>query len=284
MQLQYDEDFVEAAVFVCTSGNGKTIAPLQIARFHREREKLYSILDPDERNTAFFKLHLDWFREWGLEELLTSVLQEFPLLPGASRPWSSARRAGKRMTAPNFTSTSRRERTGVVSMRAERLEDQRRVAVYLRHELLHLQDMVDPAFGYVPELAVSQASVSQQRLARERYTILWDTSIDGRLIRSGRTTIATRQERRLEFTNTFGFWSEEEQERVFNSIWNDPAPSHKAFEALLCDSRQQQSSGAPQPGRPVSALRLSHLCLGGRGALGRAGWRGHSEGVPPLVV
>ena len=69
MQLRYDEDFIEAAAFLCTSGRRKGVPSLQIARFHREREKLYAILDPDERNTAFFKLHLDWFREWGLEKL-----------------------------------------------------------------------------------------------------------------------------------------------------------------------------------------------------------------------
>jgi len=66
MQLRYDDDFVEGAVFVCASGRGHHPPPLQVRRFHGEREKLYAILDPDERNTAFFKLHLEWFREWEL--------------------------------------------------------------------------------------------------------------------------------------------------------------------------------------------------------------------------
>src|SRR5262245_35731115 len=80
MHLRYDEDLIEAAVFVCTSRRQSGIPSLQIARFHREREKLYAILDPDERNTAFFKLHLDWFREWQLEQTLTDRLDEFPQL------------------------------------------------------------------------------------------------------------------------------------------------------------------------------------------------------------
>ena len=80
MQLRYDEDFIEAAVFLCASGRRTGVPALQIARFHREREKLYGILDPDERNTAFFKLHLDWFREWGLEQPLTDVLKDFSLV------------------------------------------------------------------------------------------------------------------------------------------------------------------------------------------------------------
>ena len=80
MQLRYDEDFIEAAVFLCASGRRKGVPSLQISRFHREREKLYGILDPDERNAAFFKLHLDWFREWGLELPLTRMLDEFLLV------------------------------------------------------------------------------------------------------------------------------------------------------------------------------------------------------------
>ena len=82
MRLRYDEDFVEAAVQVCTTRRGPEISSLQVARFNREREKLYDILDPDERNTAFFRLHLDWFREWGLERRLTEPLKV--LRPGTA--------------------------------------------------------------------------------------------------------------------------------------------------------------------------------------------------------
>ena len=53
MQLRYDEDFIEAAAFLCTSGRRKDVPSLQIARFHREREKLYAILDPDEPHIGF---------------------------------------------------------------------------------------------------------------------------------------------------------------------------------------------------------------------------------------
>ena len=75
MHLRYDEDLVEAVVFQGASGRLKGIPGLQIARFNREREKLYSIPDPDERNNAFFRLHGDWFREWGMERRLTEPLK-----------------------------------------------------------------------------------------------------------------------------------------------------------------------------------------------------------------
>ena len=80
MQLRYDDDFVEGAVFVKANSRSAPVASLQLRRFHHAREKLYLILDPDERNTAFFQLHLEWFREWALEKALLDLAAEFPLL------------------------------------------------------------------------------------------------------------------------------------------------------------------------------------------------------------
>jgi hypothetical protein len=75
-------------------------------------------------------------------------------------------------------------------------------------------------------------------------------SIDGRLRRAGRQTVATREQRWLEFTAAFPFWSAEKQREVFESIWANPAPSHRALEELVCDPRQLQASPGPQPGAP----------------------------------
>lgn len=96
MELRYDEDFVEAAAFLCTSGLRKGVSSLQIFRFHRERERLYAILEPEERNTAFFRLHLEWFREWGLEEVLTGLVKEFRWLFGKARCTRSAQDEGEK--------------------------------------------------------------------------------------------------------------------------------------------------------------------------------------------
>ena len=142
------------------------------------------------------------------------------------------------------------ERNGVVAMRPERLEREAELASFLRHELTHLHDMIDPAFGYVPDLPVQGPSLNQQRLARERYRSLWDVSIDGRLIRSGRQTIATQEQRWSEFSAAFAFWTEARQKEIFDSLWSNPAPTHRALEELVCDPRQLQSTAGPRPGAP----------------------------------
>jgi hypothetical protein len=124
------------------------------------------------------------------------------------------------------------------------------VDAFLRHELMHLHDMVEPAFGYVPELPVSGPSLNQSRLARERYRLLWDVSIDGRLTLRGRNTIATKEQRRLEFIAAFSFWTEARQQEVFESLWTNPTPTHELLAELVSDPRQLQYTTGPRPGAP----------------------------------
>src|ERR1051325_10052710 len=146
MQLQYDEDFVEAAVFLCTTDRVRSVPRLHIARFHHQREKLYSILDPDERNVAFFQLHLEWFREWALEEPITAGMGQFPLLKDNLSTLAIRAARGQKDEGADLYVNEAQERTGVLSIRPERLADGRQIAGFLSHELSHLEDMIDPAF------------------------------------------------------------------------------------------------------------------------------------------
>ena len=250
MQLRYDEDFVEEAVRLCAVGRREGIASLHIARFNRAREKLYEILEPDERNAAFFVLHLEWFREWGLEGLLTEALKEFPLLPKSLHILAFRKSRGKNDEGAELYVNETGNRSGVVAMRPERFAQESQLKTFLRHELTHLHDMVEPAFGYLPELPTFGTSVNKERLARERYRLLWDVSIDGRQVRAGRNAPATKDQRWSEFTTVFGFWPEVRQRDVFESIWNAPTPTHRMLADLVSDPRQLQTGNGPQPGAP----------------------------------
>jgi len=250
MHLRYDEDFVEAAVLLCTTGRRKRASSLHISRFNREREKLYDILDPDERNSAFFALHLEWFREWGLEQLLTAPLKEFPLLPKTLNTLAFRKSRGKHDDGTELYVNETGDRSGVVAMQPERFAHEVELGAFLRHELTHLEDMVDPAFGYLPELPNPRPTLSSHCLARERYRLLWDVSIDGRLTRSGRQTVATKDQRLSEFAGAFAFWAEARQREVFEFLWTNPNPSHAVLVDLICDPRQLQANAGPRPGAP----------------------------------
>ncbi len=247
MHLRYDDDFVEAAVFLCASGRRPGAPALQIRRFHAEREKCYSVADPDERNASFFKVHLNWFREWELEPLLTELLKEYPLLPDALNVLAFRQARGKNEEgAEMYVSTG--VRNAMVALRMDRLERDGPLLRFLRHEFMHLHDMVDPAFNYSPQIHLPTHNQTQQRITRERYRLLWDITIDGRLTRAGRETVSRQEQYQALFDHAFSFWPEEKRRLVFDSHWNDNAPRHENILALAADPRDLSHAQEPLPG------------------------------------
>src|ERR1041385_1477682 len=139
MKLLFDEDLVEAVVFLCASGRRKGVHALQIRRFHAAREKLYSILDPDERNGAFFDLHLEWFREWQVEKFLRDVTDDFPLLdPLSGLAFRKAR--GRNEEGAELFVNAEQQRNAIMAIRAERFENADALRRFLNHELMHVSD------------------------------------------------------------------------------------------------------------------------------------------------
>jgi hypothetical protein len=243
MHLRYDDDFVEAAVFIAASGKRPGAPSLQLRRFHAARERCYSVLDPDECNTAFFTLHLDWFREWGLEKLLLGLLNEYPLLPPALNTLAFRKVRAKKDEAAELYVSVENGRSGVVAMRPERFERDAAVCHFLRHEFMHLSDMVDPGFGYAPEVRAPGMNPSHQRIVRERYRLLWDITIDGRLGRS----LECERHRAL-FDSAFSFWPEARRSEVFSNLWTAKTPSHEELLALATDPRDLSHADHPLPG------------------------------------
>lgn len=283
MQLRYEDGFVEAAVFARANNRRNGPPSLQVRRFHSARERLYSILDPDERNAAFFRLHLEWFREWGLERQLMAVADEFPRLraslsalvfrtarsrndEGAELYVNSVEQAFQPASSGNFpvaclniglespVNQSRHGgkkptlQTAVVALRVQRLDDPIELARFLRHEFTHVDDMVNPEFGYSPRLASAGQNVAQQRVAGERYRLLWDITIDGRLAAGGRATAENRERHWETFDHAFSFWTKEKREIVFSMLWLNKNPRHTDLLAIASDPRDLRVTHAPMPG------------------------------------
>jgi hypothetical protein len=245
--LRYEEDLVEAAVFLHARG-GYGVPALQIARFHRERERLYGILDADARQAAFVRLHREWFREWGLETRLLAPLGAFPLLGKALTVLAFRHAHRKPDEGAELYVNAAGARHGVVSLRSDAFAQTARLETFLRREYAHLHDMVDPAFGYTPDLPVRGLSAGQQRLARERYRLLWDITIDGRLTRGGVGPTTARLQRWTEFTRAFSFWPDARQQETFETLWTTPSPTHLALVALAGDPRGLRTRVGPHPG------------------------------------
>jgi hypothetical protein len=98
--------------------------------------------------------------------------------------------------------------TLLVRVRGETLAHVDQALPLLRRELLHVADMLDPAFGYTPALPEPVAGGPRERAVREAYRVLWDAYVDGRLARQGRLPPGARGERLRAFRAAFPWLGE----------------------------------------------------------------------------
>lgn len=247
MRLLLDDDLVEAAVFRAATRRRDLPAPA-IRRFHAAREQAYGALDPDERNTAFARVHRAFFREWGLEAILLQALERFPLLAQTLHAcaFRSARAASDE--GADLYVNPEGERHAIVALTPSRIESTAAAAPFLNHELQHVHDMVDPAFGYAPDLPGDPLTPLRQRLVRDRYRLLWNITVDGRLTHRGLPTLANRDRRLADFSRAFAFLTE--ADALFSELWERPQPTHHRLLELAHDPRGMSEAKANVPGAP----------------------------------
>jgi hypothetical protein len=142
-------------------------------------------------------------------------------------------------------------------MRPERFERKEGLGLFLRHEFTHLSDMVDPSFGYFPELPQAGRVSAPQRLIRERYRLLWDITIDDRLSSAGHAVSLTREDRERLFNRAYSFWHEDQRRAVFAELSSSPGPTHARLLALASDPRDLAHTLGPLPGSPCPLCGFS---------------------------
>jgi hypothetical protein len=123
-----------------------------------------------------------------------------------------------------------------ILLRPESLLDGARLLAFLRHELMHLVDMLDPAFGYEPALPAAEGGPTHDLLLKERYRVLWDTTIDGRMARRGWAPQSARADRLQEFVRAFPMLGVE-AEQLFKIFFDQDAHTHRELVAFATDSR-----------------------------------------------
>ena len=200
-RIDCDPQLVEAAVSEAVRGS-KVDRGFQLAR-----EACYGVRDIEARDRAFAKLYNDWFVRLRLADPVLEAI--------AQRPSISARTA-RRVLAPairrqdecaelygNHGGNAAGRPYLVLRLRPESFGYPEHIARLLRHELMHIEDMLDPAFGYDPTPSQFNDSEGVPALIRDRYCVLWDTYIDGRLYREGRAGGGTRGKRLEEFGRAF---------------------------------------------------------------------------------
>jgi hypothetical protein len=226
MKLTYDSEWIEGIVFLASR---RMPAPLR-ARYERQRVRAY---DAADRDAAFFALHLKWFRELALEQRLLDAVKKFPLIQHNAATLL-VRKAVTRKDEGAELFVRPDAKNVALAMRCERWFEPD-FDSWLAHELTHISDMLDPAFAYEPEIRLPDAPPAELELLRERYRVLWDVTIDGRLNQNKPVRLA-------EFQKVMP------GSDAFERLWKR-RPSHPELVALAKSVlvRAERTPGAPCP-------------------------------------
>jgi hypothetical protein len=136
--------------------------------------------------------------------------------------------------------------TLILSVRPQTLLDPHVLETLLHHELTHVGDMLEPAFGYQRSLPASDAGPSADVILRGRYRVVWDTTIDGRLARAGLAAATAHEARWREFAATFPVLGDACR-CEFVRWFGEKQPTHAGIVAFVT-ARQAPDGSDARPG------------------------------------
>lgn len=260
IRFTYDPDLVEDAVLLW-----ERAAPRVDARaFRRERDRIYEIADVEQREASFRALHLRWFVRLALHDIVEESVGgrvDIPDRVGEGRVLRALtrREEGADLIDWVVPGSADVHPLLVLRLRPAILLEPEALRALLRHELTHIGDMLDPAFSYERTLPPSDDGPSGDNIVRDRYRVLWDVTIDGRLARAGLGSDRVRAARWQEFTRTFSMLGDR-RSAAFDGWFGRIRPTHAALVAFAqapngADSRNPTDSGrCPLCRFPVASL------------------------------
>lgn len=254
----YSPDLVEETVLLAE----RSMPAHEARAFRRERDRIYEIEDDDVREANFRALHLRCFARLRLNHVVEQVIDERAEVAGRV----SACRVVRALTCQDegadlvdevTPGAVRGDPTLVLRLRPTTLVEPEILRALLHHELTHVADMLDPAFGYERMFPPSEDGPSGDNIIRDRYRVLWDAAIDGRLARAGLASESVREARWREFAVTFAMLGDRCRS-AFEWWFTGTLPTHAELVAFATapsgSTRGRDSGRCPLCRFPVASL------------------------------
>jgi hypothetical protein len=255
--VRYDPKLIEETVFHAQRDSW-------MARgLDERRSRIYEVADSDEREQLFDDLYRSWFVRLGLGKVVDQTLQEQPIISTHVGTCyvvcaTQAKEEGAELfVAPDRGLDENQRRTLRILIRPGSLLKQETGITFLRHELFHIADMLDPAFAYEPALPKTDGGPTYDTLITNRYRVLWNVTICGRMMRRGWISESVRDEQLRVFRYTF-FMPEEKSRELFSRFFDDERPTHPELATFAFDPRAAVGSpnGASTPGTHCPLCRF----------------------------
>lgn len=226
--IEYEQSLVETTIFLAVRNDERLECNL-----HQVVDRLYEIPDEELRQREFAPVFREFFTKLGFDRLIAGLLAERPLVGELvdrcvvrEAPRKKAQSA-ELLVQEKRGGDDRVGRTLVIQVCPQSFLDTGRFITLLRRELLHVADMLDERFGYVRE--AFSGNPSQQNLQRDRYRVLWDTYVAGRLERENFGITVEKERLDRSFGRVFANTDAVTCSGAFAGIFDAPSLTHHNF-------------------------------------------------------
>lgn len=222
--IEYDQILVEQATFLFARQNGESESEL-----HRATDPLYGISDEEDRQRSFGRVYREFFTKFGLDRVVADLIAKRPLIGEKidrcivrEAPRSKDESADLFRRDEEFPGQS--QSSLVILASPESLVHSEKFMRRMQRELLHVSDMLDEHFGYERD-AIAGIPV-QQSLVRDRYRVLWDIYVEGRIEREEGSDTGSTSLLRHAFTKVFSGFDSGSYQAAFDRVFCGTALTH----------------------------------------------------------
>jgi hypothetical protein len=235
LEIVYDQQLVDDIVY---KGLAKQEASGDLAlykEYHEKRDAIYE-MEEESRPRKFRELDSDFFNRLGCDVYIKEIFDEYPDIKEKIESVHVRRATTRQNEGSNVVDEGRKVIIRLYpEIFIEGINEIRRV---IRHELMHVSDMMNKEFNYNVNEEFSPSPM-EERIMRDRYRLFWDISVDGRLVNKGLETTATREERKREFDSFFSKIPEGSRDLVFTKMWEAEEPmAHDRMVELSKDTNK----------------------------------------------
>lgn len=251
MRIEYDPKLVEQTVFLACRRDRQLESEL-----HDVIDPLYASSDDRVNEKKFQEAYAAFFSRLQLDSSVLALLDERPLIArhvGRCIVREAARR--KQESAELFLRQSEQDatpsdRTLIIQVCPRSLLESDHLEYWMRRDLLHVSDMLDAHFSYRREAL--NGLPAQQNLVRDRYRVLWDIHVQGRLNLEGMAEESYTHRLQAQFEKVFSEPATEPH-ATFDRVFRETSLTH----ARLIDWATQPDAlfGDESVASPMSTKR-----------------------------
>ena len=241
-KIIFEAAFIEDAVFRFAAEKETRGNKEGLDSFYSQRNVIYEIPSAVERDQSFQQFYEKKFLEFGLRRLFDGIFLEFPFLDQPKLSIYVKRVYSKKDESAELFRDGDALNV-LVTIQPVRVNDQEYLKAFLRHELMHISDMLDPAFQYNPAVQLNALNDTEENLVRERFRILWAIFIDARTFRKGLTPLWPIEKYERDFGKAFQFWAKDERNQVLDRLTSGESFTHSDLLHWSMDYRLTKNLG-----------------------------------------